>query len=147
MLWIDFSESHFGSSKVSSQFWVLCGRLVNLGRCGCKGYTSVVLGYSEATLLKEGEDASFCPSAHCVWLYPALQCRSSMPSNSVVFHTSRGISSSPAAFLNLLYFHLSPILAISRVLELLFSFHSFYIQLGPPSWAVITVFLWRIWFS
>ena len=33
------------------------------------------------------------------WLYTALQCRSSMSSNCLVFHTSGGISSSPAAFL------------------------------------------------
>ena len=30
------------------------------------------------------------------WLYTALQCRSSMSSNCLVFHTSGGISSSPA---------------------------------------------------
>ena len=33
------------------------------------------------------------------WLYTALQCRSSMLSNCLVFLTSGGISSSPAAFL------------------------------------------------
>ena len=33
------------------------------------------------------------------WLYTALQCQSSMSSNCLVFHTSEGISSSPAAFL------------------------------------------------
>ena len=31
------------------------------------------------------------------WLYTALQCRSSMSSNCLVFHTSGGISSNPAA--------------------------------------------------
>ena len=40
------------------------------------------------------------------WLYTALQRRSSMSSNSLVFHTSVGISSSPAAFLFLIF--LSP---------------------------------------
>ena len=35
-------------------------------------------------------------------LYTSLQCRSFMSSNSLVFHTSRGISSSPAAFLFLI---------------------------------------------
>ena len=33
------------------------------------------------------------------WLYTALQCQISKSSNSLVFHTSGGISSSPAAFL------------------------------------------------
>ena len=37
------------------------------------------------------------------WLYTALQCRSSMTSNCLVFHTSGGISSSPAAFLFLIF--------------------------------------------
>ena len=37
------------------------------------------------------------------WLYTALQCRSSMSSNCLVFHTSGGISSSPAAFLFLIF--------------------------------------------
>ena len=33
---------------------------------GCKCYTSVVLVYSDVTLLKERENASFCPSVYCV---------------------------------------------------------------------------------
>ena len=33
------------------------------------------------------------------WLYTALQCQNSMSSNCLVFHTSGGISSSPASFL------------------------------------------------
>ena len=37
------------------------------------------------------------------WLYIALQCRSSMLSNCLVFQTSGGISSSPAAFLFLIF--------------------------------------------
>ena len=37
------------------------------------------------------------------WLYTALQCRSSISSNSLVFHTSGCISSSPAAFLLLIF--------------------------------------------
>ena len=37
------------------------------------------------------------------WLYTALQCWSSMSSNCLVFHTSGGISSSPAAFLFLIF--------------------------------------------
>ena len=37
------------------------------------------------------------------WLYTALQCRSSMSSNCLAFHTSGGISSSSAAFLILIF--------------------------------------------
>ena len=37
------------------------------------------------------------------WLLTTLQCRSSMSSNCLVFHTSGGISSSPAAFLFLIF--------------------------------------------
>ena len=37
------------------------------------------------------------------WLYTALQCWSSMSSNCLVFHTSGGISSSPAAFVFLIF--------------------------------------------
>ena len=37
------------------------------------------------------------------WLYTVLQCRSSVSSNCLVFHTSRGISSNPAAFLFLIF--------------------------------------------
>ena len=37
------------------------------------------------------------------WLYMALQCRSSMSSNCLVFHTSWGILSTPAAFLFLIF--------------------------------------------
>ena len=37
------------------------------------------------------------------WLYTELQCRSSMSSNCLVFHTSGGISSSPAASLFLIF--------------------------------------------
>ena len=37
------------------------------------------------------------------WLYTALQCRSSTSSNCLVFHTSGGISSSPAVFLLLIF--------------------------------------------
>ena len=41
-------------------------RIVYLGRHGCKGYTLVVLGYSEVTLLREREDASLYPSVNCL---------------------------------------------------------------------------------
>ena len=44
------------------------------------------------------------------WLHMVLQCRNNMSSNSLVFHTSGSISSSPAAFLFLFF------LVVSRVL-------------------------------
>ena len=37
------------------------------------------------------------------WLYTALQCRNSMSSNYLDFHTSGGILSNPAAFLFLIF--------------------------------------------
>ena len=44
------------------------------------------------------------PHVHLIeFVYTALQCRSSMSSNSLVFHTSGGISSSSAAFLFLIF--------------------------------------------
>ena len=76
---------------------------IALLRYECKDYTSVVLGYSEVTLLKKEEDAYLCPSVYCVWLYTALQSRSSTSSNSQVFHTSGGISLSSATFLFLIF--------------------------------------------
>ena len=48
-------------------FYVVVSKsIVDIGRYGCKDYTSVVLGYSEVTLLREMEDASLCPSVSCV---------------------------------------------------------------------------------
>ena len=52
--------SILGSMRLHSRAFV------DLGRYGCKGYTSVVLGYSEVTLLREKEDASLCPSIYYV---------------------------------------------------------------------------------
>ena len=68
ILWIDFSESHFGSSKLFSQFWVLCSSAIDLGPYECKGYTSVVLGYSEVTLLREGGMHPFVHLSIVFWL-------------------------------------------------------------------------------
>ena len=50
--------------------------------------------------------ASMHPFIHlCIgfWLYTALQCRSSMSSNCLIFHTSGGILCSPVAFLFLIF--------------------------------------------
>ena len=73
-------------------------KLLDLGRYGCKGYTSVALGYSEVTLFRERENEHFVILSIVYWLYTLL-CRSSMSSNCLVFRTSGGSSSSPALFL------------------------------------------------
>ena len=59
---------------------------------------SVVLGKSKVTLLRESGMHPFVHMSIVFWLYTALQCGSNMSSNSLVFHTSGGISSSSAAF-------------------------------------------------
>ena len=41
-------------------------RIVDLSYKKCKGYTAVVLGNSEVTLLRKRDDASLYPSANCV---------------------------------------------------------------------------------
>ena len=53
--------------------------------------------------LRKGSMHPFIHLSIGFWLYTALQCQSSMSSNCLVFHTSRGISSSPAAFLFLIF--------------------------------------------
>ena len=40
--------------------------IVDIGRCGGKGYASVVLGHSEVPLLKEKEAIPLSPSVYCV---------------------------------------------------------------------------------
>ena len=40
--------------------------IINLSRYGSKGYALVVLDDFEVTFLREGEDATFCPSLYCV---------------------------------------------------------------------------------
>ena len=45
-------------------FMRFCSRA--FGHYGCKRYTSAVLGYSEVTILREGEDASLCPAVYCI---------------------------------------------------------------------------------
>ena len=69
---------------VPSQFWVLCGCVVE--HCRSWPLWTVVFGYSEVTLLREKGDASLCPSVYCI-----LVIYDSMSSNSLVFYTSGGI--------------------------------------------------------
>ena len=53
--------------------------------------------------LGKGRMYPFVHQSIVFWLYTALQYRDSMSSNSLVFHTPWGISSSPAAFLFLIF--------------------------------------------
>ena len=41
-------------------------RLKHVGPSGCKSYISVVLGYTEVTLLRKGESGSLYPSIYCL---------------------------------------------------------------------------------
>ena len=68
----------------------------NKCRYGCKGYTSVVL-------IREGEDASLCPSVNCVLIIYSITVSVQYVKNCLVFCTSRDISSSPAGFLFLIF--------------------------------------------
>ena len=53
---------NFGFYAVASE------SIVDLGRYGCKGYTSKVFSYSKVTFLGEIEDGSLCPSVCCVFV-------------------------------------------------------------------------------
>ena len=62
-----------------------------------------ILANPRSPFLGKGSMHPFIHLSIGFWLYTALQCRSSMSSNCLVFHTSGGISSSPAAFLFLIF--------------------------------------------
>ena len=47
--------------------------IVDLGRQGSKGYTSVILGYSEVTFLVERDDATLCLYVSCVVVINGLE--------------------------------------------------------------------------
>ena len=51
----------------------------------------------------KGRMHPFVHQSMVFWLYTALQCRSSMSSNCMVFHTSGRFSSCPAVFLFLIF--------------------------------------------
>ena len=61
------------------------------------------LANPRSPFLGNGRMQPFIPLSIGFWLYTVLQCRSSMSSNFLVFHTSGGISSIPAAFLFLIF--------------------------------------------
>ena len=75
---------------------------INHGSYGSKGYTLVVLGNFEVTILRERKDATFFHLSILFWLYMTLQYQRCKSSNFFVFHTSGGISSRPAVFLLLI---------------------------------------------
>ena len=98
MLWIDSPKALLVLPKYFLYFWLYViaeQSIVDIDRYEYKGDTSVVLGYSEITLLRERESTSLCPSVYCVLVIYGVY----MLSNDLVFHSSGGISSSPAAFL------------------------------------------------
>ena len=63
------------------------------------------LAIPKSPFLGKGRMHPFVHLSILFWLYTALQCRGSMSSNSLVFHTSWGISSNPAAFLFLIFLY------------------------------------------
>ena len=82
-----FWFSIFGSIQLHSR------ALYILVTMDVRGYTSVVLGYSEFALLREKRRMyPFVYPSIVFCLYTALQCQSSMSLNSLVFHTSGGTS-------------------------------------------------------
>ena len=61
------------------------------------------MAISRSPFLGKGRMYPFLHLSVVLWLYTALEYRSSMVTNSFVFHTSGSISSSPAAFLFLIF--------------------------------------------
>ena len=106
MSWIDFFESYFDSSKEFSQFQVQCGWVAE----HCRSWSLWKLGlYLDSSWQIQGHPSGkgrmqpFVQLSIMFWLYNALQYRSSMSSNFLVFHTLGSISSRPAAFLFLIF--------------------------------------------
>ena len=60
---------------------------------------SVVVDLCEVVLFREGEDASLHPPVYRILIIYGI----TVSSNILVFHTSGGISSSPATFLFLIF--------------------------------------------
>ena len=61
------------------------------------------LAIPKSPFLGKGRMHSFVYLSIVFWLYTVLQRQSCLSSNSLVYHTSAGISSSPAAFLFLIF--------------------------------------------
>ena len=71
--------------------------IINPSNYRSKSYASLVLGDSEVTFLREGEDAAFCPSLYCIlFIYSITKLKKSL--NFLVFHTFGSILLRPAAF-------------------------------------------------
>ena len=63
MLWIDFSENHFDSSKEFSQYLVRCAwEAEHYKSYEIEGHKSVIFGNSKVTFIREREDTAFSPS-------------------------------------------------------------------------------------
>ena len=104
--WNDSFESCSNFSKEFSQWsdMIEKQRIINLSSNCNTNYASKVLSDTDVTFLGEGKDATFCPFlSDC--LYTALTDWRSMWSNFIVFHISGDISSTPAAFLLLIFWY------------------------------------------
>ena len=104
--WTDFSENrlilpkyllYFGFYAVALLF------ILDISRYGFQGYTPVVLGKSEITLLREGEDASLCPSVYCVLIIYGITVSEQYVIEFLGLPYLWGILSNPSAFLFLIF--------------------------------------------
>ena len=65
----------------------------------------LILGSMRSSFFGKQRMHPFVHLSIVFWLYTVLQCWSSMSLNCLVFHTSAGISSSPAAFVFLIFLY------------------------------------------
>ena len=89
----NFLNFRFDTVEKQSIIYLISNRI--------KNYASIVLGDSEIILVggREGRMQPFVQLSIVFCLYAALQNRRSKSSNFIIFHTSGGNSSRPAAFL------------------------------------------------
>ena len=79
------------------------------------------LAIPRSPFLRKGRMDPFVHLSIAFWLYTALQCLRCISSNSLVFHTSGGISSSPAAFLFLIFLSTDSSSSCVNYLSLMFN--------------------------
>ena len=84
-------------------FWFFRSIFSILGSMDVKVMARSFLANLRSSFLVKGRMHPFVHLSIVFWLYTALQCRSSMSSNCLDFHASWDISSSPAAFLFLIF--------------------------------------------
>ena len=99
--WSDFA-SEFSYSRLNT---IEKQSMINLTSNSSKSYASVVLSDFKVAFIGEGEDAVFFPFLSTVFsLCIFLHNQRSISSNSLVFHTSGGISLRLVVFLLLIFF-------------------------------------------